>query len=448
MPVALIAMAVFIAVIILWVVVVKRNMGEGMLLGFLAAALFAGTDAPGLILRSFAEAAQQEVMYAATAFVFMSYFIERIGIIQKLVDILSGALGRLRGGPALVDTVISGSMGALAGGSNTGNAAASGSITAPWMMRSGWSKTRSATVIAGNAGLGAALPPSASMVIMIGFASAYVTTSNVYVALMAAGLYQVVIRLVLVYWFVHRDGIEPSPRNELPLLKEAWARGRKTTFIALGAVAPILVTVGPLADFLAQDHVIGEAQEDISLITWIPVLMMLIGIAVMWRSLPRSPKGWWDIIQGSLPRFYTIIAILFFAVAASTVLEHLGLSSDVETLLDSAAIPAWVLVSLVGAFIVIVAGPLTSAATVTAVGQMSLFTLVSAGVDPLLAVVAILVFASTEGASPPASGSIFVASGLTGARPEKMFGPLLLYYVLPFYALGVLIALDFLPMPF
>src|SRR5690625_1324693 len=106
---ALIAMAVFIAVIILWVVVVKRNMGEGMLLGFLAAALFAGTDAPGLILRSFAEAAQQEVMYAATAFVFMSYFIERIGIIQKLVDILSGALGRLRGGPALVDTVISGS---------------------------------------------------------------------------------------------------------------------------------------------------------------------------------------------------------------------------------------------------------------------------------------------------------------------------------------------------
>lgn len=448
MPVALIAMAVFIAVIIVWVVVVKRNMGEGMMLGFLAAALFSGTDAPGLILRSFIEAAQKEVMYAATAFVFMSYFIERIGIIQKLVDILSGALGRLKGGPALVDTVISGSMGALAGGSNTGNAAASGSITGPWMMKSGWSKNRAATVIAGNAGLGAALPPSASMVIMIGFATAYVTTSNVYVALLAAGLYQVLIRLVLVYWFVHRDRIQPTPRTELPPLKESWNRGWKSTFIVFGAVVPILVSVGPLADFLSQENVIGGAHEDISLITWIPVLMMLLGALVTWRSLPRSPKGWWDIVQGSLPRFYTIIAILFFAVAASTVLEHLGLSSDVESLLAAVDIPVWLLVAIVGAFIVVVAGPLTSAATVTAVGQMSLFTLVSAGVDPLLAVTAILVFASTEGASAPASGSIFVASGLTGAKPEKMFVPLLIYYVFPFYVLGVLIALGLLPMPF
>ncbi|WBL18758.1 hypothetical protein [Citricoccus sp. NR2] len=55
--------------------------------------------------------------------------------------------------------------------------------------------------------------------------------------------------------------------------------------------------------------------------------------------------------------------------------------------------------------------------------------------------IAILVFASTEGASPPTKGSIFVAGGITEARPENTFIPLVVYYVLPFFVLGVLIAL-------
>ncbi|WFP17562.1 hypothetical protein [Citricoccus muralis] len=84
-------------------------------------------------------------------------------------------------------------------------------------------------------------------------------------------------------------------------------------------------------------------------------------------------------------------------------------------------------------------------ATLSAVGQVSLFTLVGAGVDPLLAVIAILVFASAEGASPPASGSILVACGITEARPENTFIPLVVYYVLPFFVLGVLIALGIAP---
>ena len=265
--------------------------------------------------------------------------------------------------------------------------------------------------------------------------------------LLAAGAYQVLIRLILIFWFVRRDRIQPVPNDELMPLRTSWSHGWTSTLIVLGAVIPILVSAGPLAGYLTRPDVIGEAHDDISLITWIPVLMLLIGMAIAWRQLPRSSRGWWELFRDAAPRFYTIIAILFFAVAASTILEHLGLSTDVENLLDTVEIPVWLLVIIVGAFVVIVAGPLTSAATLTAVGYMALTTLVAAGVDPLLAVVALLVFASTEGASPPASGSIFVASGITGARPEKMFIPLLIYYVLPFYILGVLVALGIVPIP-
>ncbi|RAD68936.1 C4-dicarboxylate ABC transporter permease, partial [Burkholderia multivorans] len=51
------------------------------------------------------------------------------------------------------------------------------------------------------------------------------------------------------------------------------------------------------------------------------------------------------------------------------------------------------------------------------------------------------------GASPPASGSIFVASGLTEAQPEKTFIPLVIFYVVPIFILGVLIALSIVPVP-
>ena len=435
MPIALIALVVF-----------KRNMAEAMLVGFLSTLLFAGADAPEYVVSGVASAIENEVLFAAAAFVFMTYFVQQTGVMDKLVAILSSALGRLPGGPALVDTVASGAMGALAGGSNTGNAAASGSITGPWMVRSGWTKHRAATVIAGNAGLGAALPPSASMIIMIGFAGTLVTTSQVYLALLIAGLYQVVYRIFLTMWFVYRDGIRAETDADHVPLKQTMKRGWPSTLIFFGAIVPIFLTVGPLADALKASPV-GEAMGDISLIMWIPILIIFISAIVSWKNLPKTPKAWWKFMEGGIPNFYTIGAILFFAILASEILAQLGLDRDVNMVLGALDLPLWLLVVLVGLLVVAVAGPLSSSATLSAVGQVSLFAMVGAGVEPILALIAILVFASTEGASPPASGSIFVACGITGAKPEKTFIPLIVYYVVPFFFLGVGIALGIIPIP-
>ncbi|RAE58676.1 C4-dicarboxylate ABC transporter permease, partial [Burkholderia multivorans] len=198
---------------------------------------------------------------------------------------------------------------------------------------------------------------------------------------------------------------------------------------AAKSLIPILITVGPLADFLSSITTIGESLGNISLIMWIPILIIAISAIVAWKELPKSARQWWEFLAGSVPRFYTIGAILFFAIMASEVLASLGLDADVTSLLETLDLPLWLLVTLIGALVVVVAGPLSSTATLSAVGQVALFSMVAAGIDPLLAVVAILVFASTEGASPPASGSIFVASGLTEAQPEKTFIPLVIYYV-------------------
>lgn len=167
MPTALVALGAFIVVIIVLNVVLKRNMGEAMLVGMLVTAMFAGADAFQVLLGGLRAALEEEVLYAAMAFVFMAYVVDRTGLIHRLLEILNSVFGRVRGGPALVDTAGSAIMGAFSG-SNSGNTAATGAFTGPWMVRSGFGPERSATILAGNGGFGAALPPSASMVIMIG----------------------------------------------------------------------------------------------------------------------------------------------------------------------------------------------------------------------------------------------------------------------------------------
>ncbi|WDZ92884.1 TRAP transporter large permease subunit [Nocardiopsis sp. HUAS JQ3] len=444
MPIALLALAAFIAVIIVWNVVFKRNMGEAMLLGLVVTALFAGAQAPAYLLRGLVDALTHEVLYAALAFVFMAYLIDVTGLIQRILAILNSLFGRVRGGPAFIDTAGSAVFGALSG-SNSANTASSGSFTGPWMVRTGWSPTRAATVMAGNGGMGAALPPSASMVIMIGFAGGMVSTGQVYMGLLAAGTYQILLRFALIAYFVRRDGIPRADETDLLPLRESLRQGAGALTIFLGALIPIVVTAGPLAAYLENSTPLGEAMGEISLLIWIPILIIVFSLVAGRDRLPRNTRDWSALLDGALPKFATIGALLFFAIAASEILARLGLAEDVNTLLENLPVNRVLLVVAVGLVIALVAGPLSSTATLTAVGQISFLALVGVGVDPLLAVIAILVFASTEGASPPASGSIFVAAGLTGARPESTFLPLIVYYMIPIFLIGCLIGWGVLP---
>ncbi|MBR8742098.1 TRAP transporter large permease subunit [Nocardiopsis sp. MG754419] len=443
MPSALLALAAFIAVIIVWSALFKRNMGEAMFLGFLTTCLFAGGDFFNALISGLVYTTENEVIYAALAFVFMAYMIERTGLITKILDILNAALGRLRGGPAYVDVVASGVMGALSG-SNSGNVASTGSVTGPWMVRNGFSRARAATILAGNGGMGAALPPSSSMVIMLGFAGAAVSTGDIYLALLVTGLYQILHRLVMAFVFVRVDGVRAAKDDARRPLGAMWRAGWPATLIYLGALIPIAVTTGPLSDYLSSPDRLGDALGDISLITWIPILIILIATVVGRRELPGDLRQWYAFILKAMPRLGTIGALLIFAMAASGVLGQLGLAEDVEQVLGYFNAGPALMVVLTVALIATVSIPLTSTAALTAVGQVSFLSLMAVGVNPVLAIVVPLVAASTEGSSPP-SAPIFIASGIVQAKAEKTFLPLILFYLLPIVLMACLVGWGVLP---
>ncbi len=135
MGVAVWALLTYICVIVVWNAALGRNIGEAMLLGFVVVCLFGGGDALAVAGTGLFDAASEEVVFAALAFVFMGYLLTELGLIDRQVSLLNAVFGRVRGGAGYVSTAAAALLGGPAG-SGSGIAASVGSVTIPWMIRS------------------------------------------------------------------------------------------------------------------------------------------------------------------------------------------------------------------------------------------------------------------------------------------------------------------------
>lgn len=445
MTVSIWALVAYIILIVVWNGVLKRNIGEAMLVGFVAVCVFGGSDFLGVVRTGVLGAAQEEVVFAALTFVFMGFMLKELGLMQRQVDILNSIFGRFRGGAGYVSSVASAMFGSVSG-SGSGNAAAVGSITIPWMTRSNWSPVLASTLVAGNAGLGISFPPSSSMFLLLGSAAVapHVSADVFFVGLLCGGLWTLLHRLVLVFVWVRRFGIDRVARTDIRPFGEALRSGWTSLLIYLGIAVPILLTVGPGAAW-TEGRLGEDTASAISIIVWIPVLVLLAAALVGWRRLPRTGAAWNRLLERVAPQYTVVGATLFFAFAAAEALGALGLSEDLTAIMGRLTAPAFVVALLVGVLILVVAAPLTGTATVAAVGGVAFTALTAAGVAPVAAAVAILIFASSEGASPPGAAPIYIATGIAGVDPGKTFVRLILWFVLPTLLIGALVAVGLLP---
>lgn len=446
MGIAIWALIAYIVVIVVMNAVLKRNIGEAMLVGFIVVCLFGGRKIWKIFSEGIMAGLSEEVVFAALTFVFMGFLLSELKLIGKQVAILNSIFGRFRGGAGYVSTISSALFGAVSG-SGSGNAAAVGSITIPWMMRSNWKPATAATLVAGNAGLGIVFPPSSSMFLLLGSAvvAPLVTPGQLFIALFVGGAWCLLHRLILVFAWVRRDGVERVASADVEPLRRTFARGWTSLLIYLGILIPVLLTVEPGSTWVK--HSLGKAASDISVIVWIPVLVTIAAMVIGRKHLPHSISAWSELLGRVAPKYAVIGATLFFAFTAAGSLKELGLPEQLKALMEHFSAPLFVVALVVGIFLLVVAAPLTGTATVAAVGGVGFGALVAAGAHPVAAAVAVIVFASTEGATPPGAAPIYIASGIAGIDPAKTFARLLGWVVVPTLFLGALIAMGWLPVP-
>ena len=439
------ALGTYLAVIIIWTVLLRRNVGEAMILGFIVAAAFSGVQMLSVGWSALYEALTDEIVYATVIFVFMGYLLERAGVMERMINLLDSLIGGRKGGSAYVSTVSSAGLGSIVH-NQAAIAATVGSITIPWMERTQIDRTTAATIVAGNAGMGITFPFSASMFVLVGSSTVgpLLSANELIIPLIFGGLWCVLHRLIVTYILVRRSGAEATPKEQRQQLSVAFRQGWATLLLFVGVSIPMIITSGVVAEVLSE-HTQTEVSKTVSPIFWIPIVLILMGVLLGLRKLPRSIRAWSELIADSIPRFGIVGITVLFAFAGANALASTGLPEQLTTVMNELDLPVWLMALVIGLIVVAVAAPLSSTATMAAVGTVGVAALVAAGVPAPTAAVAVLVFSSCEAAVPPGGAPLYVACGIAGVNPYNTFRRMLLFYALPLIAIGVLIASGVLP---
>lgn len=442
---------VYIVFVMVWYLGLKRSIAEAMLLGLIVVCLLNGVDtAPQVFVKSLRKAVKQDVMAAIMLFTLMASIMTKTGIVTRLVNILNSFLGRLRGGPAYVSACGSALFGMVSGASSA-NAATVGSITIPWMKEDGWPTDVVAIMNTGNAGLGICIPPSSSMFLMLGLPiiADTVTAGDLYLPLLCGGLWTLVYRLILVHIYVSKYHITAVDSDRIVPFGRALKSGGSSLAMFLGIIIPLLVITGPIGDWLKTVEAFGsDAVKAMNIIIWVPVLIMFICMIEGRKLLPKSAKEWGEMLSGTAKTCCSCGAVSLFAMACSNALNETSFGADMTTILSALSLPKFLMVLIIGVVIALAAGPMNATSTTVSLGPVAYSAMVAVGVPPITAIVAYLIFASTEGASPPMSSPIFVSSSIAGVdNVSVMFKPLILHYCIPLVFVGVLVAMGFLPIP-
>lgn len=448
--IGMLSLILFILIVTIVSVYFKRTCAEGMFIAWISVLALSGNRflevAPASIKAGFTAG----VVFPTMAFCFMSTLMQQTGIITRLVQIFNSLFGRIRGGAGYVSTAASALMG-MVSGSGPGNAAVSGTITIPWMVQSGFSKELATTIVAGNATLGASIPPSTVMFMLLAMpiVAGTIETSELYMTCLCGGLYLVVLRMITVFYFTRKYNIQKVDASYIHPLSESLSKGWRSLLIFISILLPLILTTGPLSAKLKDINTIGtKGIKSIDMMVWIPVLLILVTIIEGWNRLPHSFQGWYDLIRNDVSTYSNVGGTLIFALCGGAVMTRLGMAQEAQALFTALGnnVSQVIVLAVVGGVIMLAAGPMSTTATLAALGSVAYAALISTGMKPSVALTCIIIFGAVEGSMPPSSSPLFIAAGIARLdNPIVCFKNLVKFYVSGSAIVAMLIGMGILP---
>lgn len=175
-------------------------------------------------------------LMAIPVFVIAGLIFERAGVAAGIVRFVSAIVGQRRGSLAIVAILVAMIMGGISG-SGPADSAAVGAVMLPSMIRAGYPKAFTASVIASAGSTGILIPPSIALIIY----SLLVPAASV-PALFAAGIvpgFLVGLSLILMAWWLSvRNGFEAEVHEARPPF---WQSLREAVW---GLAAPVIILGG------------------------------------------------------------------------------------------------------------------------------------------------------------------------------------------------------------
>ena len=352
------------------------------------------------------------VLISVPLFIFMAALLERSGIAKEMYDSLDYWLSRVRGGIAIVTSLMAVIMAAMSGIIG-GEVVLLGLIALPQMLRLGYDQNLAIGTICASGSLGTMIPPSIVLIIY-----GLITETSIKALFTASFIPGFMLASFIIIYIVARTQINPSlaplpePRPGDPGSLQKLGMFGAFLSILLSGVSALLLLRALYFTVTGQNAALDASVEPIFLgmTNHLPYLLgaLVIGLVLIYFVFgrERSAEGW-QHGKGLVPPF-TVISVVLGSIYG-------GISGITEA-------------AGMGAFAVFVIAVARGEATVSLLWDSLMRTLRSTGTIIWVTVGA----AALAGAYTLAGGPVYIANLIVGSEMPTMLVLLTMMLVLLF----------------
>ncbi len=293
----------------------------------------------GIAVQQIASQSQSFPLLAVPFFVLAGHMMNKTGITQRLINCATVLVAWMMGGLAQVCILLSTMMGGISG-SAVADAAMEARMLGPEMIRRGYSKGFTCSVIAVGSLITATIPPSLGL-ILYGYLG-NVSIGRLFLAGVIPGLMMMVGLMIVVWLIARKRGYQPAA-DKLPTREEVWRAVKDAKWALLFPVALLVgirsgaftpSEIGALAVFYAVfigivmhreltwesfQEALGEGVIDVGIIMFVILLSGPVGYAIILEQMPQIMAEW--MVGLSSNPTVIVLLILLMLLILGTALE-------------------------------------------------------------------------------------------------------------------------------
>ena len=285
------------------------SFGDGMLTGR------PGTGALYILTQKIFDLLTEYVLISVPLFIFMAALLERSGIAKEMYDALDFWLSRVRGGIAIVTSLMAVIMAAMSGIIG-GEVVLLGLIALPQMLRLGYNQNLAIGTICASGSLGTMIPPSIVLIIY-----GLITETSIKALFTGAFVPGFMLASFIILYIVIRTQLKPSlaplpePGPDDPTGLQKLGMFGAFLSVLLAGVSTLLFLRAAFFTVTGQNANLGERVEPIFLgmthhlpyLAGFAVAGVVLALFVFGRE--RSKAGW-QHGKGLVPPFTVIGVVL------------------------------------------------------------------------------------------------------------------------------------------
>ncbi|MBR4458436.1 MAG: TRAP transporter large permease subunit [Clostridia bacterium] len=456
MPSALVYLAIMLAVIVVWFLLLKRPVYEAVLISFIILLTITGTW--GKVGMYIDKGLSTSLLYSMTAFVAMSIILTKTKIIDSAIAVILALLGRVTGGAGYVSVVASSFMGALSG-SGPGNVMATGSITIPAMKRSGFPAELAANIESNASYLGNMIPPSGNIVAALGALSAwavgaglipegedFVSQGRFWIVMWGCAIWFILQRLITVFAFCKAYKVKPMSKDEIPSLKETIRKGWQ------GLLLPLIILLPFVLDYFFKDSFFterlgksGAKNLSSALLIFIGGLASIYAVIVVKDKKSVTPHAIAKMFGNGVKTIAPAIGVCVFGYMIGAMFTDLKVTDEMLTYMEGLNIGRFGLVLFICLITCLLGMVIPGSSLVAIFGPVFITILASKGVNATLAAAMLPCICGVMcGITPPLGLGMYAGMSLAESDFGKTFKNNLWWVALQF-VMEVIVLMGWLP---